>query len=180
MALMAVKRLGTRTGKKRDGDDHSETESLISNDGEKKGSAYQSTAVSGGSAGSKSGGKRVYGQALDFVFVDEKESVKEILKAYDALYWLLNDKATYPGFKEFSMSVKVARFLQKPYPEKGERIAREDILETGAINCLRRKNGVHRQNSRVQQQQYSGCLFASHRRGSTLPRPAGIRQRYLW
>jgi len=82
----------------------------------------------------ESNSKRVYGQPIDFVWIDNPSSLKKILKRYDALYWIFHEAATYPGSKEFSVVVKAARFLLKPYPEGRARVPREEVLETGYLN----------------------------------------------
>jgi hypothetical protein len=84
--------------------------------------------------GTKREHRRVHGQHLDFNLIDTEDSVKEILKAYDAMYWLFNETATYRGFKAFAETSKASKFLLKPFPEGGVRVPRDQVLETGALN----------------------------------------------
>jgi hypothetical protein len=78
--------------------------------------------------------RRVYGQAIDFVRIDDKKALKKILKSYDALYWTFNGSGRYPGSRQFALIIKAARFILKPFPEGRIRVSREEVLETGFLN----------------------------------------------
>ena len=75
---------------------------------------------------------RQYGQAIDFVLCDDMGSLRSMLKAYDAIYWMFTNQGRYPG-RAFSMAYQAVKFMQKPLPNPGERIPREKILE---ISCI--------------------------------------------
>ena len=60
------------------------------------------------------------------------DNLKPVLKMYDSMYWIFNETAKFPS-QEFSLAMKAKRFLQLPFPENGERVTRDKILETGCL-----------------------------------------------
>jgi hypothetical protein len=52
-----------------------------------------------------------------------------MLKMYDALYWILNEKSPSP---EFNKRMNASRLMYKPWAGPG-RIPRDEIMSTGGI-----------------------------------------------
>ena len=75
---------------------------------------------------------RIYGQPIDFNLIDDENNLKAILKAYDAMYWILTNGGAYPA-PAFRAAYKTMKFMQQPLPQSGERIPREKILEVSCI-----------------------------------------------
>jgi len=76
---------------------------------------------------------RVFGQPMDFQLVDEETNLKTVLKQYDNLFWLFNEKGTFPS-REMIKLMNPARFMQGKEWQNGDgRIPRDQILLTGCI-----------------------------------------------
>jgi len=87
----------------------------------------------GGGGGGDAGDDRIFGQPLDFQLVDEEMNLKTVLKQYDNLFWLFNEKGTFPS-RDLAKALNPARFLQgKPWQNGDGRIPRDQIMNTGCI-----------------------------------------------
>lgn len=69
-----------------------------------------------------------YGQAIDFELLSNED---EILKRYDAMYWLLTERGRYPS--TIFMRYILPGNNCNPFP-KGRRLKREECLELGCLD----------------------------------------------
>lgn len=76
---------------------------------------------------------RVFGQPMDFQLVDEEANLKTVLKQYDNLFWLFNEKGHFPS-REMIKILSPGRFMQGKAWQNGDgRIPRDQIMYTGCI-----------------------------------------------